>query len=209
MRSTVLAIVAALVLALGTSARGAMYELEAFGSSTGLPLTADVNIVALTPNTLQVSVTNTAYNAGLGNRITYFGVQAPNSGVAAAIDTANSSDTWSILTNAKLPGGGADSFNFLFDVQGSGASAGLNLGETLTVLFTAASPIFNNVDPFDWNPTAKMGYVIAAKWQTVGANGNDSGTGGSLRVIPEPASLGLMSLGMLALLGRRRPVRHV
>jgi len=201
--TAVLAAAACLTFA-GHAQAALMYDLSGFSSDEGLPLSALVVLAPLSPNELKVSVTNQSHDAGPSNRITFFGIQIPNDVVTAAIVAAETHGTWSIQTDGKLPGGGAPTFEFLHS-SGVAGNQGLKLGETLTVLYTAQSPIFNNLDPSDWTPTTKGDYLMAAKWQSIGINhSEDSGTGGKLTVIPEPATAGLLGIPALLLLMRRR-----
>lgn len=176
--------------------------LEGESDDQNLPLTATINFNVLDANNLKVAITNTASLAGVNNRITYFGLQVPDTDVTASIVAAETDDSWSILSPGMLPGAGAPIFNFLADVDGVGVTAGLNLSETLTILFTSLDPIFDPLNVFAWTPTAKKGYIVGAKWQSVGAGDADSGT--ATRLVPEPASASLMALASLGLLLRRR-----
>lgn len=197
-------LVATLLLACGQVKADVLY-LTGFGASTNLPLTATVNITGVSATEIKVAITNTSTNAGPDNRITYFGIQVPNDTVAGSIVTAETDGDWQIELDSKLPGNGADEFSFLQSLVSSGHQNGLKLGETLTVLYTSTSPIFDPLDIFTWELTEKNDYIAAAKFQSVGDNGNDSGVAGS--TVPEPASAMLLLPGLAMLFRRNRRSR--
>lgn len=178
--------------------------LTGFGADTNLPLTATVIVESINANQIKVYVTNTSVNAGVDNRITYFGIQVPTN-VVASIVTDETHGDWQIETNSKLPGNGADEINFLQSLVSNGGQSGLKLGRILTILYTSTDPIFEPLDIFAWDLTDKNDYLAAAKFQSVGDNGNDSGVAGV--TVPEPASAALMLLGFGMVMGRRRRER--
>ncbi len=179
--------------------------LTGFGADTDLPLTATVNVESVSAYEIKVSITNTSTTAGADNRITYFGIQVPNDTVIGDIVDAETDGDWQIETDSKLPGNGADEFEFLQTLVSKGGQPGLKLGETLTVLYTSTDPIFEPLDIFAWELTDKNEYLAAAKFQSVGDNGNDSGVAGV--TVPEPASAALILLGVGMVMGRKRRER--
>lgn len=205
--SRLIAVAVALCLAFASQARGALlYDLTGFSSDDNLPLSAHISLDALNPYELKVSITNQSYDAGPDNRITHYGIQIGHDAVTAAVVAAETKGTWSIIEDSKLPGGGAPTFEFLHS-SGVTPPNGLYLDDTLTILFTSTTPIFDPLDISAWNPANKGDYLMAAKWQSVGIlNDNDSGTGGTLTLIPEPSTASLLGLPALLLLMRRR--RH-
>jgi hypothetical protein len=184
-------------------------QLTGFGSSSHAPLAATIEY-QITDDALRLTLTNTAVNAGPNNRITYFGFQLPTDDMQ--ISFAGSDDTaWSVNNNAKLPGAGANTFNWLLETgkkrgKGGGDSVGLNLNESLTIDITTSSPLANVFDWRTWDQTTKDGYLFAAKFQTVGSNGADSGVahqmGYAAAAIPEPTTMALMLIGGLLVMQR-------
>jgi hypothetical protein len=190
-----------LLWSLAPMAPAATFDLVGNSASLDLPLSARIAMDVLSPSQLQVTVTNTASLAGPDNRITYFGIQIPGDSVTAGVVDAFSDGDWSVTPGGVVPGAGAEAFAFLHSAEGSGITAGLNLNESLTVLYTSASPIFDPLDLGTWTPTAQKGYVMAAKFQSVGSKGTDSGV--AANIVPEPASISLLALGAACLLMRR------
>jgi hypothetical protein len=201
------ALLFAMVFMVCGQAKADVLYLTGFGASTDLPLTATVTIDSVSAYEIKVTITNTSIDAGDDNRITYFGIQVPNDTVVGDIVDAETDGDWKIETDSKLPGNGADEFEFLQTLVSMGGQPGLKLGETLTILYTSTDPIFDPLDIFSWELTDKNEYLAAAKFQSVGDNDNDSGVAGV--TVPEPASAALMLLGLGMLMSRSRRTNRV
>mgnify|MGYP003342652048 CR=1 FL=1 len=146
-----------------STARADVMTLTGQGASTGAPLSADVDFDVTSPNSLRVTVTHTADQGGDSARLTYFGLQLQTDNLKVDLDPATFG-SWSILQNAKLPGGGADTFNWLFQSSGTGAT-GLDLGQTLVINFISNQPLFTNLDLSTWKPTTKNNLLAEVKYQ--------------------------------------------
>lgn len=206
-------------LAINTAGADVM-TLTGEGAGTGAPLSADVDFDVTSPTSLRVTVTHTADKGGGDARLTYFGLQLQNENIDVQIDPSTFG-SWKILQDSKLPGGGADTFNWLFKSDGNGAT-GLDLGQTLVINFISSLPLFSNFDLGTWTPTTKNHLLAEVKYQSVGPFAEDSGeafnTGTTLTqrsspssaapVVPEPATLALLAGGLLLMLPRRGSVRE-
>jgi len=169
------AIAAAIVLAATLNHAGAdMIELSGQGASSNVPLNAQLDVHIVDPYSVILTLTNNAYDGGADNRITYFGFQMPTAGVSINIDS-ESDGSWSAKQYAKLPGAGANTFNWLYQTKDKGGAAGLNLGQSLVLNVLATQPVFDPLVTADWSPTSKHGYLFAAKFQSVGIDAEDSG----------------------------------
>lgn len=205
--------------AMAFSAKADLIQLNGFGSDSGLPLSASIDVQIIDPYTLTMKLTNTAITAGTDNRITYFGFQMPTSGMSVSVNPISDS-AWSLNYNDKLPGGGANTFNYLFKTTQVGTSAGLNIGQSLVLNVTSTQADFNTFTTANWTPTSKNGYLWATKFQSVGPGGEDSGIASTNvtstitydpdgSAVPEPATLMLMAAsGTLLLMGRKRRTRE-
>lgn len=201
-----LALVAAVLLMVTGQIHADVMYLTGMGASSNVPLTATMNITSLSATELKVSITNTSTNAGADNRITYFGIQVPNDTVSGSIVIAETDGNWDIDLDSKIPGNGADKFEFLQSLTSNGGQNGLKLGDTLTILYTATNAIFQPLDLLTWPPTNKNDYIAAAKFQSVGSDGNDSGVAGT--IVPEPASAMILLSGLVWLLRRNHRQRQ-
>lgn len=211
--------VAGVLLALAGQTQADIIHLNGFGASSGVPLSASISIQIVSPSTLTMTLTNDASLGGADNRITYFGFQMPVADFAVTVDSASDS-RWTIENNAKVPGRGANTFNWLLQENERGGAAGLNVGESLVLNVNANSGAFNTFDTSTWTPTSKNGYLFATKFQSVGPNSEDSGVAFATTPptptsppsvntsIPEPATIVLAGLGISMILGTRRTARR-
>ena len=174
-------------------------------------LSADLKFEVLAPDSLKLTLLNTTSTAGDSARVTYFGFQLPTAGMSINLDPSTSAN-WSVSNNSKLPGGGADTFNWLFNSTEKGLG-GLMFDESLSFLVKADQPLFEKLDFTAWTFTSKNGLLAEVKFQSVGPSANLSGeaysnnptlTPSGSPVVPEPASLALVVAGLAFMLPRRR-----
>jgi|GEM_PF-7116833 len=211
MKSGMFAIAGAtLVLILSAGANANTMKLSGFSSDDKLPLSAQVHFDVQSPNDLIITVTNTASSAGPDNRITFFGMQLPEEKIKVDIVESKTDGSWKIDFKGKLPGAGANRFHLLTKVTSPAHHNGLQLGEQLTLSFHSDADVFEPLTLDDWQRTNKSNYLLAAKFQSVGGDGEDSGvaTRFTPQTVPEPASLGLLVLGGLLVCSRSRRVRE-
>jgi hypothetical protein len=211
-RNLLISTAALATLTAGTSAD--LMNLTGMESTSKIALSAELGIEILSPESLKLTLLNTTSTAGEKARLTYFGIQLPTSGLVISLDPSSASN-WSISNNSKLPGGGADTFNWLLTNTEKGAG-GLMFEESLSFLVTAEKPLFESLDLTSWTLTSKNGLLAEAKFQSVGPNANLSGevfsadaklipsTPSNSPVVPEPASLALVVAGLAFMLPRRR-----
>jgi len=196
-----------------------MIDLTGVGASSNAPLSASITIQVTNPHSLVMTLTNNASLGGEANRISYFGFQLPIADFAVAVDSASDS-RWTVENDAKVPGRGANTFNWLLQENEQGGAAGLNVGESLVLNITSSLGAFSPLDVSNWAPTAKNGYLFATKFQSVGADAEDSGVAFTTTPpppmsppsvttsIPEPATVVLTALGVSMILGTRRTARR-
>ena len=185
------------------------YNLFGTSSDYRTPLSATVQFNVISANEMTVAVTNTASDAGPDNRITYFGIQLPDDKIRVDLNESETDGSWAVENNGKLPGKGANRFDLLAKVTSPSHGNGLHLGDTLTMTFYSVEGSFDPLNVNDWERTSKNSYLMAAKFQSVGGGGEDSGvaTDFTPQSVPEPASAALLIMGGLMVCGRRRRTR--
>lgn len=198
---------------LTAAARADLMYLTGQEPTKKIDLAAELDFQVLSPDSLKLTLLNTTSTAGDSARVTYFGIQLPTTGLSFSLDPIDAPN-WSISQNSKLPGGGADTFNWLFTNTEKGLG-GLMFNESLSFLVKSDQPLFDKLDLSTWNLTTKNNLLAEVKFQSVGPSASLSGeafssntklTPSGSPVVPEPASLALVVAGLAFMLPRRRRV---
>ena len=174
------------------------YELTSWSGSTAV---------------FHVVATNSSSGAGSAsnsNRLVSFGVAVVNPDLIGAVVPGITE--WDATINQNLPGWGTvELCNYAGSNCAGGASLGVYMGATdsfdLTLSFSSA---VNATHPISFSSP------FPSKWQSVGVNGGSTefagcltteagcGTSTTTSRVPEPASMALVSLGLLAAAGTTR-----
>lgn len=179
------------------------YSFLYAGSFDGATLNATVTykLVSWSGSTARFGVTAVNSSFGPGqNRLTSFGIDVVNPDLIWA--SANGTE-WDAAINVTAPGfGTVDLCNYSGSNCAGGASGGVLEGDTdsfyLDLWFDSS---VNSTHPITFTSP------YTSKWQSVGVNGRSyefggcivgtEGCGGTTTQVPEPATLGLLGLGML------------
>lgn len=151
-----------------------------------------------------VSLTLTALNLTGGEFVNDWLFNLDPGFSAKSLNFAVQSTTGTFATPVVVTGdndhsaAGSTMFDILIDFDNAPPASRFGAGESITYTITGIATLTANAFNFLSVGGGQGPFFTAAHVQGIGASGNDSGW-----VVPEPASLGLLALGVTALLRRR------
>lgn len=189
------------------------FVLTGEGDKTGLPTSALVQIdIAPDGTTATFTVANTSPTSsgpagspdppstGDAPILTVFGFQADAEPGDFEMSTVTPADRFFDRSGHPSSLGAGGRFEFRVDAESPRPRNGLAVGESLMFELTALGDFVFSESVFRGAPLNNRGFLMGARLQVVGPDGEDSAVA---TVVPEPGTL-VMLLGAVLLLRRRR-----